>query len=963
MTPQLKSSSTRLLPLLLFAAIALLSMLGGLVHLVTEYWWFDAVGFSPVFQTRLAWQWGIGIVTALVYGLFILGNYWLAMRLTRHRIFRVLVEGGRWQTIPQSLPGLIALALAVAIALISVGSTVGEWETLLKFFNATSFDLTDPIYGQDVGFYVFRLPVLQLARDWLLSLLVWGLLAATLVYGFKGEITPGRGWRNVVVGGARAHLGLLLMGIALLSAFGFWLERYDLLYSSEGVVFGPGFTDVNARLQSYWIMAAATLVLAGLLLLSLWQQTVMLPIVGTAVYVGVLVVVGGLYPWFQQSFIVEPNELVKETPYIKHNIEFTRAAYGLTPIESRDYPAEANLSAADIDRNSATIKNIRLWDYRPLLSTYRQLQEIRPYYSFPDVDVDRYTLNGNDQQVMIAPRELDYSEVPAAAQTWVNQRLKYTHGYGVAMSPVNRVTDNGLPEFYIQDIPPVSTIDREVTQPGIYYGEATDTYVFTGTTTQEFDYPRADKNALTNYDGAGGVPMPSLLHKLAYAYDLGSIKILISNYFTPDSRIHYHRPILERVKQVAPFLRFDDDPYITLIDGRLQWILDAYTVSDRFPYAQPVRQSAEAGAVFREGNVQQILRGGVNYLRNSVKVVIDAYDGTMRFLVVDATDPVLATYQNIFPTLFESGDIPPDIRAHFRYPVDLFKIQAQMYLSYHMVDSEEFYNREDLWRFPLEQDGEGQQVMQPYYVNMRLPESEEDEFILILPFTPVNKDNMIAWMAARSDGDQYGNVLLYEFPKQELIYGPSQIEARIDQNPEISQQLTLWSQEGSRVIRGDLLVIPIDQSLLYVEPIYLRAEQGELPELRRVIVAYGNQTVMEPSLEEALQTIFGEGVLAGADGSSPDTGAPQPAPPTTAPAEPATAAAPRPETGVTPSVATPSVSDVQAAIEAYENAQNALRAGDWAEYGRYQQELRQRLERLQSSAGGTDAPGDGAASE
>ena len=931
----MKVQPARLLPFFLLALIVLLLILGSAVHLITEYWWFDAVGFSAVFQTRLLWQWGVGLVTALIYSLFVMANYGLAMRLTRHRIFRVLVEGGRWQTFPESLPRFIAIALAVAIALISAASTAAAWETLLKFINAVPFGLTDPVYGQDVGFYMFRLPVLELARDWLVSLLVWGLIVSGLVYGFKGEITIGRGWRNIVTGGARIHLSLLLMGIAILTAFGFWLERYDLLYSSDGVVFGAGFTDVHARLQSFWVMGIATLVLAALFLGSLWQETMTLPVVGVGIYVALLLITGGIYPWFQQSFIVEPNELVKERPYIDHNIALTRAAYGLEDIESRNYPAEANLSAANIQQNAATIENIRLWDYRPLLSTYRQLQEIRPYYSFKDVDVDRYTLGDTDQQVMIAPRELDYDEVPEAAQTWVNQRLKYTHGYGVAMSPVNRVTENGLPEFFIQDIPPVSTIDRQVTRPGIYYGEGTNTYVFTGTREDEFDYPSSPRNATTRYDGAGGVPIPSLLHRLAYAYDLGSYKILISNTLTPETRIHYHRLILERVRQVAPFLRFDDDPYITLIDGQLQWILDAYTVSDRFPYAQPVDQSAEAGAVLREGNVRQILGGGVNYLRNSVKVVIDAYDGTMRFLVVDEADPVLMVYRNIFPNLFEAGDIPASTQAHFRYPVDLFKIQAQMYSSYHMVDSEEFYNREDLWRFPQEQFEDGQRVMQPYYVNMRLPEATEDEFMLILPFTPVNKDNMIAWMAARSDGEQYGNVLLYEFPKQELIYGPSQIEARIDQNPEISQQLTLWSQEGSRVIRGDLLVIPIDESLLYVEPIYLRAEQGELPELRRVIVGYGNQTVMEPSLEQALQTIFGEDALL------PDAAGALATPDAPVAAEPVPSTA----SGTTPTVP---VADIQAALEAYNQAQEALRQGNWSDYGRYQQELGQVLQRLQA---------------
>ncbi|NJO21482.1 MAG: COG1615 family transporter, partial [Spirulinaceae cyanobacterium RM2_2_10] len=468
-----------------------------------------------------------------------------------------------------------------------------------------------------------------------------------------------------------------------------------------------------------------------------------------------------------------------------------------------------------------------------LLSTYRQLQEIRLYYRFNDVDVDRYTLDGDYRQVMLSPRELAYGQVPERGRTWVNQRLKYTHGYGAVLSPVNRVSEQGLPELWIKDIPPVSAIDLEITQPRLYYGEETTYHVFTGTSTNEFDFPQGGDNASNRYDGAGGVAMPTLLHRLAYALDLGSFKLLISNYFTPESKILYHREIRDRIQRVVPFLRLDRDPYLCINNGRLQWIMDAYTTSDRYPYSEPFG------------------RGQFNYIRNSVKVVVDAYDGTLQFFITDTEDPILKAYQEIFPNLFTpAADVPEVLRSHFRYPLDLFAIQAQTYLAYHMQNAEVFYNQEDLWRFPNQLYEQDEQVMEPYYVIVRLPDAESEEFVLTLPFTPVNKNNMVAWLAARSDGDRYGKKLLYEFPKQQLVYGPQQIEARIDQNPQISQQLTLWSQEGSQVIRGDLFVIPIEQSLLYVEPIYLRAEQSELPELKRVILAYGDQIVMETTLEQ-----------------------------------------------------------------------------------------------------------------
>lgn len=912
--------------LLIGVLIVILS--GTLIHLLTESWWFDAVGFLNVFWTRLSWQVAVWVAVFLGYVLVLGGNYGLAMRLTRDRPFTLLERQGL-SAYTGTLPHYVAVVVIGLVAFSAAGASTSLWETILKFLNPSSFDIRDPIFQNDVGFYVFRLPLLEALQEGLLTLALWGLVIATVVYSLKGVLTIDRGWRNLLVGPAKTHVSLLLVAIALLVALGFFLQRYDLLYSSDGVVFGAGYTDVHAQLQAYWVMSFVTLAIAVLFVAASWRRGFTLPAYGIGFYIVVLLLINNAYPWFQQSFIVEPNELEKETPYIAHNIEFTRTAYDLDQVEGQDFPGMGQITAQTLSENEGTIENIRLWDYRPLLSTYRQLQEIRLYYRFLDVDVDRYTLDGNYRQVMLAPRELVSEELPAEAQRWENQRLKYTHGYGLVMSPVNVVSPNGLPELFIQDIPPVSSVDLAVEEPAIYYGEATNTYIFTGTESQEFDYPQGDENAFTTYAGAGGVPMGSLWRRMVYASDLGSIKVLISNYFTDQSKIHYYRQVQQRVKHVAPFLRYDQDPYIAVIDGRIKWIVDAYTVSDRYPYSEPLSQSNNAGAVLGTGNVTPITAGEINYIRNSVKVVVDAFDGTLQFFVVDEDDPLLATYRQIFPDLFEPSDAIPDaVRAHFRYPLDLFKIQAQIFLSYHMNNPVVFYNQEDLWRFPTEVYEGAQQLMEPYYVIMSLPNEETEEFVLIMPFTPVNKDNMVAWMAARSDGTNYGNLLLYEFPKQELIYGPSQIEARVDQNPEISQQLTLWSQEGSRVIRGDLLVIPINDALLYVEPVYLRAEQGELPELRRVILAYEDRTVMEESLDQALAVLFGDRPSAP---SPAPAGADQPA------------AAP-------PSVPGNFSSLVQSALDTYQQGQDALQEGDWQQYGESQRSLEQILQQLDQQA-------------
>ncbi|MDB9528633.1 UPF0182 family protein [Oscillatoria sp. CS-180] len=915
-------------PLVLLGAVALLLILalsGAIVHLVTESWWFAATGYDNVFWTRLRWQILIWVLALLSYGAFLYVNYRLALWLTRESSWRML-EQYNLDALADYLPRYLAIAFVVLVSFNAATGSAAAWDNILQFFNFTPFNDVDPLFQQDISFYVFRLPIYEGLLSAIVDLLISTLVLVSGIYLLKGEIRPERGWKYFLTGNVKGHLCILLAAMAIAVSVGFFFRRYDLLFSPDGVVFGAGYTDVHARLHAQWTMAFVTLAIAVLFILSLWRSGFVWPTVGISLYLLVFILVGGVYPWFQQRFLVEPNELAREKPYIEHSIAFTNEAYDLDQVRSEPFPAEEALDRESLSNNASTVDNIRLWDYRPLLSTYRQLQEIRLYYRFKDVDVDRYVLNDDYRQVMLSARELDYTEAPPEAQTWVNQRLKFTHGYGIVMSPVNRVTPEGLPELMIQNVPPVYTVDLEIEQPRIYYGEATDSYVFTGTTTDEFDYPQGDTNAPYRYDGTGGVPLSSFLRRLAYAYDMGSLKVLISNYITEESRVHYHRTVLERARQIAPFLTYDSDPYIAVIDGRLKWIIDAYTASDRYPYSQPLIRSNDIGALQSNNTINDLAQGGNNYVRDAAKVVIDAYDGTLNYYVVDEADPILATYRKIFPDLFQPANETPDmVRQHFRYPHDLFTLQAHMYRTYHMGDPEVFYNREDVWRFPTQVYEEDQIRMEPYYLIMRLPDAEREEFMLILPFTPINKDNMVSWMAGRSDGDNYGRLQLYEFPKQQLVYGPSQIEARIDQTPEISQQLTLWSQQGSRVIRGDLLVIPIEQSLLYVEPVYLRAEQGELPELRRVIVAYDNDVVMQETLEEGLSAIFG-------DRPSPSEAAVTPASDTVS--------------AEVPNLSADQASRIQEALNAYEAGQQALQDGNWEAYGAAQQELESILNQL-----------------
>jgi uncharacterized membrane protein (UPF0182 family) len=753
----------------------------------------------------------------------------------------------------------------------------------------------------DIAYYIFRLPLFWTAYHWLMSALVLTSIATAAVYLLYRGIEYGP--RGLLLSErARKHLLVLLAVILAVKTGGYVLEAFDLLYSPRGAAFGASYTDVYANLPALRLLTLLSLIVAVLCMIQISRPGYRLTLVGIGALVLVHIVGLNLYPSLIQRFRVVPNEVEAERLFIARNIKFTRLAYGLDKIESKDFPAEEQLTAADLKRNDTTIKNIRLWEHRPLLATYAQLQEIRTYYKFVDVDNDRYMIDGTYRQVMLSARELSHQHLPN--RLWINEHLIYTHGYGVVFGPVNQVTPEGLPEFFIKDIPPVSTDSLRVSRPQIYFGELANDYVFVKTSAQELDYPAGDQNIYTTYEGQGGIPIHSFWRKLLFSARFATSEIVFSQDIKKESRILLHRQIHERLKKIAPFLTFDRDAYLVIAQaGRLFWIADGYTTSERYPYSEPMR------------------RRGDNYIRNSVKVVIDAYNGTVDFYLSDPQDPIIQTYAKIFPALFKPLEVmPEDLRAHIRYPQDLFAIQARMYTTYHMQDPQVFYNKEDLLSIPRRTTDGSEREMEPYYTIMRLPGETKEEFVMLLPFTPNKRDNMRAWLAARSDPPHYGKLIALDFPKAKLIYGPKQIDARIDQDAFISQQLSLWGQRGSQVIRGSLLAIPIEQSLLYVQPLYLAAAQGSLPELKRVIVAFGNQIAMEESLEQSLQKIFG---------GKPSREPVQPA----APVETAQAG----------------TDFARQALEYFQRSQEMLRQGNWSGYGEELKKLESLLRQMQKN--------------
>jgi uncharacterized membrane protein (UPF0182 family) len=831
--------------ILFIAVLILLMLVWRAMELITDWFWFQEVGYEIIFTTTFTNQLKVGLLFGAAFFAIFYFNLFLANRLSSRGYWvdrDDLIHIPPWEAGNQPIRALILLG-SILFSLFAALRGSAQWENYLRYLQAAPFGIADPLFNRDISFYVFQLPFLKYLYSWMMTVLILTALATGLFYFLRRsfQFIPPQTVR--VAPPARTHLTVLVAVLFFLGTLGAWIALNEILYSKRGVVFGPGYTDVNTQVGMFKLLMGATVFCGIAILAFAFRRDWRIPAAGLAVFFAVLIVGTGIYPSLVQKLKVVPNEIALEKPYLEKNIQYTNLAYGLDGIKYQEFPAEERLTREDLKRNELTIKNIRLWDHAPLLSTYSQLQEIRTYYKFIDVDNDRYTINGEYRQVMLSPRELSYRALPS--RTWINERIIYTHGYGVVLGPVNRISPEGLPEFFIKDIPPVSSADIKITRPEIYYGETSNEYVFVRTKREEFDYPVGEKNVYTQYQGKGGVPL-SFWKKVIFAIRFGSIDILLSNDVTGESRIMYYRKIHDRVSRVAPFVRLDPDSYLVISkQGRLLWILDGYTITDRFPYSEPIPALG-------------------NYIRNSVKAVVDAYDGTVSLYTSDPKDPIIQTYAKIFPGVFQPLEqMPDDLRSHIRYPQALLSIQARLYGTYHMQDPQVFYNKEDLWTIPRKAGaGQGaEREYQPYYTIMKLPEGKKEEFVVLLPFTPSKKDNMSAWMAGRCDAPHYGEVVVYVFPKQKLVYGPRQIEARIDQEAEISKQLSLWGQRGSQVIRGDLLAIPIEKSILYVEPLYLAAEKSQLPELKRVIVAFGNSLAMEENLELTLQRVFGGEVM------------------------------------------------------------------------------------------------------
>ena len=803
----------------------------------TDLLWFDSLGVKSVYLTILSTRIWLFLAGALIFALLITVNVVIAHRLSRGEVTIPLPP----ETVEMLKP-LLFWGIVVAVFILSLifGSVAwGRWEIFLKFFNSTSFGEVDPLFGRDISFYVFTLPIYEFIQGWLMGAVIVILLAVLGLYFLNFTL---RGMTIPTSPAVRVHASILAAILMFLIAWHHYLDIWELLLSVEGAVFGAAYTDVNARLPAQYFLIAIAAASGVLMLVNAYLRGIRLIVGALALWLVATIVLGSAYPGLIQRFNVTPNEFTKEEQFIERNIRFTRLGFGLEAIDEQPFPEIAPLEPDFVQQNPQTINNIRLWDHRPLRDVYNQIQFIRLYYDFLDVDVDRYEIDGEYRQVMLGARELSPENLPEEAQRWVNQRLQYTHGMGVAMSPVTEFNPEGRPYFFTKDIPPEGTV--EIQRPEIYYGENTRDYVIVNTKTEEFDYPtQEDIPVYTTYEGEGGIHLSSFLRRLAYTWEFADINILISGEITGESRIKYRRLIQERINTVAPFLLLDRDPYIVVAEeGKLFWIQDAYTVTDRYPYSDPFAFGAES----------------FNYIRNSVKIVLDPYHGSLDFYIADETDPLVKTYESIFPVLFKPlSQMPESLRSHIRYPEDFFAIQSLKYLQYHMKEPRVFYNKEDQWSTPNELFFGTSQPMEPYYLIMKLPGEEKAEFVLLLPFTPSNRPNLIGWLAARSDKEQYGKLVAYQFRKGTQIDGPQQIEARIDIDTTISQQFTLWDTGGSSVLRGNLLVIPIGESLIYVEPIYLQAEQLAFPELKRVIVATADKVVMAPTLSEALAEIAG----------------------------------------------------------------------------------------------------------
>ena len=837
------------------ALVAILFVLASFARSIyTDFLWYGELGFRGIYikvlTTRIA-LFAVGfIVTAILLAISLL-------TINRN------TSGPGGLPIPEDLAKIagrlltiIAIAATLIIGIVMGSFFASKWELFLRFTNAANFGVTDPLYGKDLSFYIFELPTYSFIQGWLLAVgIIVGIASAVLAFA---NFTL-RGVSFTLTSTIRNQLIIIGSIIVLIVSIGFWIDRLELVHSDGGVVYGATYSDVYAKKIALLVLSILGVIVAAAMIIGAFLKNIKISIAPLGLWVILIFALGSAWPSIVQQFSVNPQEFVKEQKYIEDNIEYTRIGFGLNSIEEAFYETEGSVTSDLINANLKSVENIRLWDYRPLTNVYKQIQLIRPYYDFKDADVDRYMINGEYRQVLLAAREVAPEKLAEESQTWVNRKLFYTHGIGIAMSPATEFTSEGRPIFFAKDIPangqiPISspetgaTPDVMVNNPRIYYGENTLDYVIVNTNTEELDYQTGEGELIkASYEGDGGVSVGTWFRKLVYAWEMRDINILISSELNNQSRIQYKREIQERVAEIAPFLTLDKDPYIVAGEGQLFWMQDAYTTSNKLPYSDPELDDQK--------------HSDYNYIRNSVKVVIDAYTGDIDFYLWDENDPVALTYKKIFPKLFsDASEMPESIRSHVRYPQGLFSIQASKYIKYHMDDPQHFYGNEDLWAIPQEKFGQGDvlQEVEPYYVIMKLPGNEKEEFVQLIPYTPTNRPNMVGWLAARSDGDQYGNLVAYNFPKDRQVDGPEQVEARIDNDQDISAWFTLRCAEGSTCIRGNLLVIPIGDSILYAEPIYIQAEGVSFPELKKVILATSEKVVMGDSLDDALYMLTGD---------------------------------------------------------------------------------------------------------
>ena len=876
--PRRFGTGRRILVVVVVAAVLLLLSLRGLANFWTDYLWFDSVDFAAVWRTLLFTKIVLGLIGIVVAFGLILGNLWLAQRVGPELAppgpgeqlvlrYRSWARSRRWWML-LGVSGFFGLVLGLG--------AVGWWEDWLLFSNRQAFGVTDPVFSNDIGFYVFQVPFWRDLFGWAFQFVVVTSLVVAAFYYLNGSIRVlPRGLR--VAPGVKVHLSVLLAVLTLLKAVGYWLDQFDLLYSERGAAFGATYTDIHARLPALRLLFFISLFAALLLLVNIRMRGWILPAAAVGLWLVTSIALGGIWPAAVQRFSVQPDEINKELPYIERNIGATRVAFGLGEVEVRAFAADQTLTAEDLALNAPTIDNVRLWDPAVLLTTYRQLQELRPFYQFDDVDVDRYVLDGEVTQVMLSPRELDEADLPGAG--WVNRHLVYTHGYGAVVSPANSVTPEGQPAFLVKDIAQEAGVPEGlgISQPRVYFGEAVDSgnFVVVGTKEQEVDYPLEAAGgeatfAYNSYDGSGGIRMGSFFRRAAFALRFADLNTLISGQITGDSRVLMVRNIRDIVEKAAPFLHADADPYTVILEGKLVWVIDLYTTTDRYPYSTP----AFTG---RLNAARADLPDGFNYVRNAVKATVDAYDGTVTFYVVDEADPMLATYRSIFPSLFTPmAEMPATLQEHLRYPEDLFRVQSDMFQRYHVTDSRVFFNNTLAWQVardpsttPLESFrlaySADNRPMVPYYLLMRLPGEADLSYLVLQPFTAASRPNMVSFLVAKSDPEEYGQLVSFELPADSFIDGPGQVGARINQDPEVSKEFTLLGQEGSEVVQGNMLVVPIEESILYVQPIYIQARQEgtgngtAIPEFKRVVVVFGNRIVMRETLAEALTAVFGEG--------------------------------------------------------------------------------------------------------